>query len=107
MLIDVTVQSNGYDMRQQGKRIHLLPDVLEVRYNTRGGKIDIVRGTRDKLASALRKAGYDVVWIDQNPAVVLGAMTSQRKAEASRKNGAKHKGTKRKAAAKATPTTAR
>jgi hypothetical protein len=96
MTLDVTTQTNGYDLRQRGGRIRLLPEVLEVRFNTRMGSIDVVRGPRDKLAASLRKAGYEVQWVDENPAVVLGAMTSQRKADAARKNGARHKGTKRK-----------
>lgn len=108
MTIDVTLQSNGYDVRARGGRIFLQPDVLEARYNTRGAdKIDVVRGGRDKIAAALRRAGYEVSWLDQNPAVVLGAMTSDRKAAAARTNGAKHKGTKRKTAPAAKPATAR
>jgi hypothetical protein len=99
MKIDVTTQTNGYDLRERGGRVRLPPEVIEVSYTTRRGTIDIVRGTRDKIASALRAAGYAVEWIDDNPARVLGAMTSPRKAETARANGAKHKGTKRKAVA--------
>jgi hypothetical protein len=92
--IDVTIQSNGYDVRDRGGRVTLLPDVVEVRFNTKAGKIDVARGTRDRLATALRKAGYDVRWHDENPAVVLGAMTSPAKAAASRRNGRLSKGPK-------------
>jgi hypothetical protein len=106
MTMDLTVQQNGYDIRERGTRVRLLPEVVEVRYNARKGGIEVVRGGRDKIASALRGAGYEVIWLDDNPAVVLGAMTSDKKAAAARRNGAMHKGTKRKAA-KPTQTTAR
>jgi len=95
MLIDVTVQSNGFDMRAKGQQVYLQPGVQEARYNTRKGAVDIVRGGRDKIAAALRAAGYEVSWVDPNPARVLGAMTSSAKADAARKNGAKNKGRKR------------
>jgi hypothetical protein len=100
MTMDLTVQQNGYDIRERGTRVRLLPEVLEVRFNGRQGGIDIVRGGRDKIASALRAAGYAVAWLDDNPAVVLGSMTSPAKAAAARRNGAKHKGTKRKTTTK-------
>lgn len=100
MIIDVTTQRNGYDMRARGTPVSLPPDVIEVTYNTPRGAVEIVRGGRDKIAAALRAAGYHVSWIDSNPAVVLGSMTSPAKAAAARRNGARHKGTPRR---KATP----
>lgn len=95
MLIDVTIQTSGHDLRTKGEAVYLQPGVIEARYNTRRGAVDIVRGSRDKIAAALRAAGYTVQWVDPNPARVLGAMTSPAKADAARKNGAKNKGRKR------------
>jgi len=90
--IDVTVQKGGATAREP---VYLQPGITEARYSTKRGAVDIVRGGRDKIAAALRAAGYEVNWVDPNPARVLGAMTSQAKADAARRNGAKNKGRKR------------
>ena len=92
MTIDATVQKGGWWPR--GARLPPAGD-HRGRYSTKRGAVDIVRGNRDKIAAALRAAGYEVSWVDPNPARVLGAMTSQAKADAARKNGAKNKGRKR------------
>lgn len=90
MTIDVTVQQNGYDLREQGGKVRLPPEVVEVRYNRKpGGAVDHVRGDRSRIAATLREHGYEVAWIDDNPAVVLGSRTSEAKAAAARRNGRK------------------
>jgi hypothetical protein len=93
MTIDVTIQTNGTDYREQRTTVRLPPEVHQVRYNpATSTRTAEVIGDRRKLARTLREAGYVVEWDDPNPAVALGSRTSPARAVASAANGALSKG---------------
>jgi hypothetical protein len=93
MTIDVTIQTNGTDYREQATTVRLPPEVHQVRYNPADStRTAEVIGDRRKLARTLREAGYVVEWDDPNPAVALGSRTSPARAAASAHNGTLSKG---------------
>ena len=93
MIIDVSIQANGTDYREQGITVELPEAVLGIRYNPKDStRAAEVHGDRRKLARVLREAGYQVVWLSDNPAVALGSRTSPTKATTSGVNGALSKG---------------
>jgi len=86
--IDVSLQATGADYREQGVTVHLPPEVQVVRYNPRDStRAAEVIGDRRKLARTLREAGYNVVWLDDNPAVALASRVSPARTAASQANG--------------------
>jgi len=93
MTLDVTIQTNGTDYREQALTVRLPPEVHQVRYNPKDStRTAEAVGDRRKLARTLREAGYAVCWDDENPAVVRGSRTSPARAAASAHNGTLSKG---------------
>lgn len=57
--ISLTALDVGFDLKVHGVPVVLPPDVTAVRYEV-GGRTATVRGPRQRIVAALRRAGYRI-----------------------------------------------